>query len=225
VITWESFGLPNYSEDVQYDKQKWSTDSQCKDMLTVIDYFDRTITHLVSYCSGGYIASYMLTNNLITIEDKFCMISSPIQVSSTTDKTVYETTFLPLLLRIADDGLSTARLVRTIINKATTNNLKGIDYELTKINHLPYNKDVFIHRYALLHAPWLKLCWKRIIKGLPVTTHILHGVDDDIVHSNNAVALSSLIVCSQLNLYQNHGHFAVYTCVPLLNDIYQYLTS
>lgn len=216
VLTWESRGLPDYRpSDSDAD---WEPQAHCRDLLAVVGHKRRSIRHVVSYCSGANVAAYALIERLISCSS-FCMISPPLDTGASGARTIYQAMFLPLLPRIAADGVRFAALVRAMLQQPLPEPASGLAYELAAINNQPFVSAEHTYRYAQLHAPWLALKWAPLLSWLPVPTLVVHGARDDFIHAETVGATAAAIPQCRLEMIADAGHFGVCDSEEVLHQV------
>lgn len=120
VITWESRGLPDYASIEENAQTDWSVARHCQDLAGILKNRGRQANAVVAYCSRANVAIYGLKNKIIDAQ-KLCLVSPSLEMGNLAKKTDYQRTVLPLWLKIAQDGIRTASLVRVLLGQAEKN--------------------------------------------------------------------------------------------------------
>lgn len=219
VVTWETRGLPDNFPDDPAGEHAWDPQSHAHDLAAVLAAAaPRGIDSVIAYCSGSYLALYAIALGLLS-PSRFALISPPLELHSDGQKTLYQQTIPPLLVRVARDGTRAAALVRAIMRKGVRAAPGDDDFELHVLNDLPFSRDEYMYRYACMHVAWRALPWTDLLAKIVVPAAIFHGSDDELVHADTVGSLATTISGAQLCAYERQGHFAVYTCDALIGDV------
>lgn len=220
VITWESRGLPEYYPDGVARREEWLPETHYRDLETVLGEGPQGRAEVViAYCSGSFLALYAAARGSVRGLQRLCLISPPLELGATGEKTLYQKAFSPLLPRIARSGPALAGLVRGIILQGASRAQPGIDGELRFLNDMPFTSDERTYRYACLHAPWRELVWSELLPSVRIPTKICHGLQDAMVHPDTVKQLAAALPDARLALYPDQGHFAVYQCPELIDEV------
>jgi len=222
VLTWETRGLPDYRPEAGAGGGDWHPERHCRDLAAILQARGVGADWLVSYCSGANIAIYGLAHGLFTARG-LCLASPSLAVEGgrTTD---YQRVVVPLLARVARDGLRTAALVRALLQQAGRVPESGEERELSVINDLPFRSDETTHRYAQLHAPCLALDAVPLLRRVTVPTLVVHDRDDDLIHADTVTAIAAALANGTL-AWSDGGHFAIHKSRAMQDRILAFLAA
>lgn len=222
VITWESRGLPTYTEPQPSDD--WSLESHCRDLQAILQRKECEAEAMVTFCSGANVAVYGLSRGMWTTK-RLCLISPSLAMGPEPRKTDYQRSILPLWVRIAHEGVRMATLVRVLLQQSERQFEDPVDAELSVINNLPFQSNEHTFRYAQLHAPCVEFDCRAPLASLPVPTLLIHGEDDDTVHADTAIAIAQTLPNAQLRWMNEGGHFAIYKNPKLQQAVVDFVSG
>ena len=217
VLTWEGRGLSGSDSDTAGD---FPPDTHLSDMKAVLGSAGKNVPeHIVSYCSGAYSTLYGAANGLFP-HGRMCLVSPPIDAGGLGNRTNYQKTFLPLLDRIAVEGVRFAALVRAMLDDSEA----APSDELMSLNNMPFSSAESTYCYARLHAPWRRMDWAPILRRLSVPMRIVHGNRDAYIHPDSVHQLAGCIARCSVDWIPDAGHFGVYDNPVLLEKVSRFLT-
>ncbi|NRR32701.1 alpha/beta hydrolase [Oxalobacteraceae bacterium] len=219
VLTWESRGLPDYTGG---GADSWPLERHARDLAAILDLRQRTPEAIISYCSGANIAVLGLASGILRAR-RLCMVSPSLQLPGAGRKTTYQRAVLPLWLKIAQDGMRMAALVRTLLVQSEKEYANAEDRELAAINNLPFQSNETTFRYACMHAPCLQLDSAALLARIAIPVLVAHDPVDDMVHADSAEAVAAALPNARLAWLDDGGHFAIYKSATLRAGIQAFL--
>jgi pimeloyl-ACP methyl ester carboxylesterase len=222
VITWESRGLPTYTEPQPGDD--WSLESHCRDLQSILRQKNCDAESMVTFCSGANVAVYGLSRGMWKT-NRLCLISPSLAMGPEPRKTDYQRSVLPLWGKIAQEGVRMAALVRVLLQQSERKFDDQADYELSVINNLPFQKNEHTFRYAQLHAPCVAFDCRSPLASLTVPTLLIHGEDDDTVHADSVIAIARALPDARLQWMNEGGHFAIYKSPKLQDTVVDFVSG
>jgi 3-oxoadipate enol-lactonase len=226
VVTWESRNLPdNFPDDEAPSPREWEPEIQAQDMRAVLAAAGVAhVESVVAYCSASYLTLYSVAHGIIAPR-RMALISPAVEVGSGRETTLYQKTIPLLLTRIARSGPKAAAVVRALLQQGAQTSPGNEDHQFSIFNNLPFRSDEHTYRYACLHSAWRPILWNELVSSITTQTAIFQGTGDDIVHPETAAALAKSISGTELRVYEQQGHFALYSCAELVHDAVRFATN
>ncbi len=220
VITWESRGLPD-SRQLKEDGNL-SIERHCRDAAAILGHGEIRCAGIVAYCSGTNVAVFGLAEGILRSR-ALCIVSPSMRLGQSTEQTRYQRTMLPLWETVARSGPRHAALVRALLEQGQKQTIPGsVDWELECLNNLPFRTNESTYRYARLQAECLKHDWSHYLAQLQVPVLVLHGKQDDKIHTESAAAVAEAAGATAFRTFPT-GHFGIYTSSALHEAIAEFI--
>lgn len=116
-----------------------------------------------------------------------------------------------------------AALVRVLLGQAAPVVGDALEAELHCINRMPFRSDADLLRYATLLTQTTQIDVRALLPRISLPALLLHSERDDIVHTETARTVASLLPRCELFMETQEGHFAIYRSQALHDRIDAFL--